>query len=114
MAEKDGSPGSTSTIDQFIEKNHQFISCLISEIIRNPINLVLVSVISILVYKIVKMKRKVPVKEIKTLPKLRRDFTVQELKQYNGTGPDQRILIAVNGNIYDCTRAALFYGPGRS
>lgn len=114
MAEKDGSPGSTSTIDQFIEKNHQFISLLISEIIRNPINLVLVSVISILVYKIVKMKRKVPVRELKILPKLRRDFTVQELKQYNGTGPDGRILVAVNGNIYDCTRAAHFYGPGRS
>lgn len=53
-----------------------------------------------------------PVAEVKKLPKLRRDFTVEELKKYDGTGPDGRILIAVNGSVYDCTRGTRMYGPG--
>lgn len=112
MAEKNDSPGSTSTsIDQ---QGHQLILSFIAEIIKSPINLILVSVITVLVYKIVKSKTKteMPVQEKKPLSKMRRDFTVQELKQYKGTGPDGRILIAVNGNIYDVTRRSQFYGPG--
>lgn len=112
MAEKNDSPGSASTsIDQ---EGHQLISSFIAEIIKSPINLVLVSVITLLVYKIVKSKMmpEMTVLAPKPLPKLRRDFTVQELKQYGGTGPDGRILVAVNGNVYDCTRGGQFYGPG--
>ncbi len=34
----------------------------------------------------------------------KRDFTLQKLKtQFNGTGPGGRILIAVNGNVFDVT-----------
>ncbi|XP_076237164.1 membrane steroid binding protein [Calliopsis andreniformis] len=111
MAEKNDSPGSISSTGQ---GSQQLISSFIGEIVMSPVNLALVGVIALLVYKIVKSKTKteVPVQEIKTLPKLRRDFTVEELKKYDGTGPDGRILVAVNGNIYDCTRSAKFYGPG--
>ncbi|KZC11739.1 PREDICTED: membrane-associated progesterone receptor component 1-like [Dufourea novaeangliae] len=111
MAEKNDSPGSTSTSGQ---ESQQLILTFIGEIVKSPINLILVGVIALLVYKIVKSKTKteIPMQEVKVLPKLRRDFTLQELKEYNGRGPDERILVAVNGSIYDCTRGAKFYGPG--
>lgn len=113
MAEKNDSPGSTSTSTG--HESQQLLSGFIAEIVKSPINLLLVGVIAFLVYKIVKSKTKVeePVKEIKKLPKIRRDFTLEELKKYNGTGPDGRILIAINGSVYDCTRGAHFYGPGK-
>lgn len=113
MAEKNDSPGSTSTSTG--HESQQLLSGFIAEIVKSPINLLLVGVIAFLVYKIVKSKTKIeePVKEIKKLPKIRRDFTLEELKKYNGTGPDGRILIAINGSVYDCTRGAHFYGPGK-
>ncbi|GLV37110.1 membrane steroid binding protein [Carabus blaptoides fortunei] len=46
------------------------------------------------------------------LPKLRRDFTVEELKKYDGRTHDGRVLVAVNGNVYDVTKGKRFYGPG--
>lgn len=112
MAEKNDSPGSTSTSTG--QESRQLFTSFIGEIVKSPVNLVLVGVIALLVYKIVKSKTKTeePVKEVKKLPKLRRDFTLEELKKYNGTGPDGRILIAINGSVYDCTRGSHFYGPG--
>ncbi|XP_015509767.1 membrane-associated progesterone receptor component 1 [Neodiprion pinetum] len=87
---------------------------VISEIFTSPINLVLVGIIALLVYKIIKHKTKVeaPIHVEPELPKLKRDFTVEQLKQYDGNGPDKRILMAVNGSVYDVTRGRRFYGPG--
>ncbi|XP_072942197.1 membrane-associated progesterone receptor component 2-like isoform X3 [Epargyreus clarus] len=39
-------------------------------------------------------------------------MTVAELRQYDGTQPDGRVLVAVNGWIFDVTRGRRFYGPG--
>ncbi|XP_076676109.1 membrane steroid binding protein [Andrena cerasifolii] len=113
MAERNDSPGSTSSSTG--QENQQLFSSFIGEIIKSPVNLALVGVIALLVYKIVKSKTKTetPMAEVKTLPKLRRDFTVEELRKYDGTGPDERLLVAVNGSVYDCSiRGARFYGPG--
>ncbi|XP_021919132.1 membrane-associated progesterone receptor component 1 [Zootermopsis nevadensis] len=89
-------------------------SNLILEIIRSPVNIALVGVITLLVYKIVKSRQKVPepVPAEPALPKLRKDFTVEELRKYDGTGPDGRILVAVNGNVFDVTKGKRYYGPG--
>ncbi|GAA50405.1 membrane-associated progesterone receptor component 2 [Clonorchis sinensis] len=48
-------------------------------------------------------------------PKLpMRDFTLEELQQFDGNGPDGRILLAVNGNVFDVTENGQnFYGKGR-
>ncbi|XP_067012537.1 membrane-associated progesterone receptor component 1 isoform X1 [Anabrus simplex] len=90
------------------------LSNLLLEIIRSPINIALVAVITLLVYKILKSRKAVPetVEVEPELPKLRKDFTVEELKQYDGHGPDGRILIAVNGKVFDVTKGKRFYGPG--
>lgn len=114
MADKGIPPGSSPPINDNQEATQPFLSSFISEIIRSPVNLALVAVIAFLVYKIIKSKTKSdePFEEVKELPKLTRDFTLEELKPYDGTGPDGRVLVAVNGNVYDVTRGSRFYGPG--
>jgi hypothetical protein len=87
---------------------------LFLEIIKSPVNIALVGVITLLVYKIVKSRQRIPepAPAPPALPKLRKDFTVEELRQYDGTGPDGRILVAVNGKVFDVTKGRRFYGPG--
>ena len=49
--------------------------------------------------------------ELPPMPK--RDFTVAELKHFNGV-KDPRILLAVNGKVFDVTSGKQNYGPGMS
>ncbi|XP_027205073.2 membrane-associated progesterone receptor component 1-like isoform X1 [Dermatophagoides pteronyssinus] len=44
------------------------------------------------------------------LPK--HDMTLDELRRYDGTGPDKRICLAILGRVYDCTKGHEYYGPG--
>lgn len=92
-----------------------FWTSVILEIVQSPINILLVIVIAFLVYKIFKSRNK-PVLEpgviVPDLPKLRKDFTLEELREHDGYGREGRVLVAVNGNVYDCTRGKRFYGPG--
>lgn len=103
-----------STENEAIEQG--FIGSIVNEIITSPLNLLLVSLIVYLIYKILKSRSDTgapsspPEPE---LPKLRRDFTVQDLKQYDGNQPDGRVLVAVNGHVYDVTKGKRFYGPGK-
>lgn len=96
------------------ESSSKFLTSVLLEIVQSPINLALVVVIAFLVYKILKSHHPIhmPSPPEQQLPKLRRDFTVQELKKYDGKGPDGRVLVAVNGIVYDVTRGKRFYGPG--
>ena len=34
-------------------------------------------------------------------------MTMEQLKQYNGLGPDGRVLVAVNGRVFDVTKGEL-------
>lgn len=90
------------------------ITNIVLEIIQSPLNIALVTLIAFLIYKIIKSRQRVPVVYTPEpqLPKIRKDFTVQELKKYDGNGEDGRVLVAVNGNVYDVTRGKRFYGPG--
>jgi len=40
-------------------------------------------------------------------------MTLSELREFDGLKNDGRILIAVNGKIFDVTRGKSFYGPGK-
>ncbi|CAG9791783.1 unnamed protein product [Diatraea saccharalis] len=79
----------------------------------SPVNILLSAIISFLLFKIyckfVKSSTDTVVLE---LPKLRKDMTVAELRHYDGNQPDGRVLVAVNGWIFDVTRGRRFYGPG--
>ncbi|XP_034944209.1 membrane-associated progesterone receptor component 1-like [Chelonus insularis] len=113
MAERVDSPVSSTSDSSSMLQEDSVISNFISEIIKSPINIFLVIVIAFLVYKIFRSKTmgEPQVVTYKPLPKIRRDFTVEELKKYDGTGPDGRILVAVNGSVYDVTKGRRFYGP---
>lgn len=94
-----------------------FVSGIIHEIINSPLNLALIAIITFLIFKIFKSrdfsKKPSPPAEPE-LPKLRKDFSVAELKAFDGNQPDGRVLVAVNGSVYDVTRGKRFYGPGES
>ena len=42
-----------------------------------------------------------------------RVFTLEELKQYDGSGEDGTILVGLNGKVYDVTTGKNFYGKGQ-
>lgn len=41
-------------------------------------------------------------------------LTVEELRAFDGTQPDGRVLVAVNGSVYDVSKGKRFYGPGKA
>ncbi|KAK3852940.1 hypothetical protein Pcinc_035669 [Petrolisthes cinctipes] len=106
MAES--SQSSQSTDDVF--------TSLLYEIFTSPLNLFLLVVCAVLVYKIFRPSDANgadfgPVEP--PLPKMKRqDLTLDQLKQYNGTDEHGRVCVSVNGKIFDVTRGKKFYGPG--
>lgn len=85
------------------------------ELFTSPLNLSLLAVCGYLLYKIFSTKK--PDSPVKSpqLPALKkRDFTLEQLKEYDGRGKEGRILMAVNGKVFDVTRGKRFYGPGNS
>uniref|UniRef100_A0A0B7A1B0 Cytochrome b5 heme-binding domain-containing protein n=2 Tax=Arion vulgaris TaxID=1028688 RepID=A0A0B7A1B0_9EUPU len=88
---------------------------IVSELLGSPLNLALLGICSFLIYKIVASRRStdtVPVREPDLPPLKKQDFTLEQLKEYDGKGSDGRVLIAVNGKVFDVTRGKRFYGPG--
>jgi membrane-associated progesterone receptor component len=41
-----------------------------------------------------------------------RDYSLDELSEYDGTDPSKPLLVAVRGHVYDVNRGRDFYGPG--
>ena len=92
-----------------------FFLNFMSELVSSPLNLALLGLCGFLLYKIISGKRqeqpsKPPEPELPPLKK--RDFTLEQLREYDGKGKDGRLLIAVNGKVFDVTRGKRFYGPG--
>lgn len=97
------------------EESEQTSPGVLEEIFTSPLNLSLLCLCLFLLYKIFRGDKPAEVAEAEDpLPKLKkRDFTREELKQYDGvTNP--RILMAVNGKVFDVTRGKKFYGPGNT
>uniref|UniRef100_A0ABM5GJC8 Membrane-associated progesterone receptor component 2 n=1 Tax=Pogona vitticeps TaxID=103695 RepID=A0ABM5GJC8_9SAUR len=52
-----------------------------------------------------------PPSPAEALPRMkRRDFTLEQLREYDGART-ARILLAVNGKVFDVTKGSKFYGP---
>ncbi|XP_038603608.1 membrane-associated progesterone receptor component 1 [Tachyglossus aculeatus] len=92
---------------------------LLQEIFTSPLNLLLLGLCLFLLYKIVRGDRPAgggggggqDDDEPAPLPKLkRRDFTPAQLRRYDGT-QEPRILMAINGKVFDVTAGKKFYGP---
>ncbi|XP_037710598.1 membrane-associated progesterone receptor component 1 isoform X2 [Drosophila subpulchrella] len=105
--------GSSRAMDQ----STNWYSSFYNSIKQTPINFALVIVSTIVFFKVARLtrrrcqnrgkKQKVDV----GLPPLRKDFTVYELSEYDGFREDGRILVAINFNVYDVSRAVHYYGP---
>nr|XP_020454122.1 membrane-associated progesterone receptor component 1 [Monopterus albus] len=85
---------------------------IFQEIFTSPLNLTLLSLCLFLLYKIFRGNKGPDLSEVEELlPKLKkRDFTLEELKPYDGV-QNPRILMAINGKVFDVTRGKKFYGP---
>ncbi|KAL1505445.1 hypothetical protein ABEB36_005013 [Hypothenemus hampei] len=106
---------SGATAETTSSQESSFLSTIVTEIFQSPLNIALLGLIIFLVYRIIKSRQdeNTPMPESESLPSLKkRDFTVQELKQYDGNQEDGRVLLAVNGKVYDVTKGKRFYGPG--
>ena len=97
------------------DTSSSFISNIITDILYNPLNLLLLSICGFLLYKIFSSHRE-DVKVSPPTPELppmkRRDMTYQELKKYDGHNEEGRVCVAVNGKVFDVTKGKRFYGPG--
>lgn len=88
---------------------------VVSELMANPVNIGLVGLILFLVYKIVRGRKEPsgPVPEPPLAKMKSQDFTLEQLREFDGTGPEGRVLMAVNGKVFDVTRGKNFYGPSK-
>ena len=96
------------------ESDSGVMARFITELVSSPINLALLGLCAFLLYKIVKSRRQEisKSKQPEPPPMKKKDFTLEQLKEFDGQGKDGRILIAVNGIVFDVTRGRRFYGPG--
>ena len=96
------------------EESSNFMAKFLTELVTSPLNLVLLGVCGFLLYKIFRGRKQdepsAP-REKELPPMKKRDFTLEQMKEYDGRGPDGRVLIAVNGKVFDVTRGKRFYGP---
>lgn len=106
-----------ATAASSISKIGVLVSSVFVDIVSSPINAGLLVLCGILLYKIIRVRlREEPsaVAEDRLPPLKKQDMTLSELKKYDGTGEDGRVLVAVCGKIYDVTnRGKQFYGPGK-
>ncbi|XP_064102258.1 membrane-associated progesterone receptor component 1-like [Macrobrachium nipponense] len=95
--------------------DESFVGSLLVEIFTSPVNIALLGICVVLLYKILRSsdgndKASGPVEP--PIPKMKRqDMTLEQLKQYDGTGEHGRVCVAVNSKIFDATRGRKFYGP---
>ncbi|CAF0706407.1 unnamed protein product [Brachionus calyciflorus] len=96
-----------------------FARRFVDDVISSPINIFFVGLICYFSYKLIKKdnslqaskdKNSKPKNQLSKMPK--RDFTLEQLKPYDGVKSDGRILIGVLGQVFDVSRASDFYGPG--
>ncbi|XP_006872168.1 PREDICTED: membrane-associated progesterone receptor component 1 isoform X2 [Chrysochloris asiatica] len=87
---------------------------LLHEIFTSPLNLLLLGLCIFLLYKIVRGDQQAANSDDDDPPPLprlkRRDFTPAELRRFDGV-QDPRILMAINGKVFDVTKGRKFYGP---
>lgn len=96
----------------------------VDDIISSPINICLVALICYFSYKLIKKdntldssaassksnKNSKSKKQLEKMPK--QDFTLEQLRNYDGVKSEGRILIGVLGKVFDVSIASDFYGPG--
>jgi len=86
-----------------------------NDIVSSPVNICLVALICYFSYKLMRKEPKSAkqASNKKILPALpKQDFTLEQLRFYDGVASEGRLLIGVLGEVYDVSSSAEFYGPG--
>ena len=105
---------------------YAFARRFVDDVISSPINICLMALICYFTYKLVKKDNSLTgsggrnkdrneggaksKRVLENLPK--QDFTLEQLKQYDGVKSDGRLLVGILGKVFDVSSAADFYGPG--
>eukprot|EP00128_Syssomonas_multiformis_P005299 Colp12_sorted_trinity150504_noHs@13586 len=89
-------------------------SAVLQEILSSPINMFLTFMMVTLLYFYMQPGPRLeePKHVLKHEPVVQREYTLDELKQHDGSDKNKPLLIAVKGKVYDATRGMSFYGPG--
>ncbi|XP_068214252.1 membrane-associated progesterone receptor component 1 isoform X2 [Palaemon carinicauda] len=99
-----------------VGEDESFVGSLLIEIFTSPVNIVLLGICVVLLYKILRSSDgndRVTGPIEPPIPKMKRqDMTLEQLRQYDGSGEHGRICVAVNSKIFDVTRGKKSYGPG--
>ena len=104
------------SVDTAASSDSNFVAKFFTELVSSPLNLALLGICGFLLYKIFVGKRREesgPPPEPQLPPLKKRDFTLEQMREYDGRGPEGRVLVAVNGKVFDVTRGKRFYGPGK-
>ncbi|KAI7861223.1 cytochrome b5-like heme/steroid binding domain-containing protein [Spinellus fusiger] len=89
-----------------------FLFLLMVSLLENPVNWALAVILAYVVRSYAQSSKK-PIAPAKhPLVTVFQDYTPTSLLVFDGNGKDNRILIAVNGSVYDVSRGRNFYGPG--
>ncbi len=90
-------------------------SRFVNDIITSPINLCLVALICYFSYKLMRRDtKKTDGNDKKTLEKMpKQDFTLEQLRHYDGVQSNGRVLMGVLGRVFDVSSSSAFYGPGK-
>lgn len=85
----------------------------LNDIVSSPVNICLVALICYFSYKLMRKEPKKPTSDDNSLPPMpKQDFTLEQLRHYDGVDSEGRCLIGVLGRVYDVSKASAFYGPG--
>lgn len=86
----------------------------INFLLSTPVVIGILIGICLIIYKIFRDRIKAYQANVPApLPKMRKqDMNLSELRKYDGNQSDGRILVAVNGKVFDVTRGRKMYGPG--
>ena len=103
-----------STMDSDYHKNDENSEnkdtySFFSTSLLNPLNIVLMCICVVLLYKINRFRKQQNLSITKLPPLKKRDFTLLQLKEENLK--NDRILVAVNGKVFDVTNDRAQYGP---
>ena len=95
--------------------DESFAMSFARELFTSPVNVALLGICTVLIYKIFFARKdnepsSPPAPQLEPMKK--RDFTLEQMREFDGKRADGRLLIAVNGKVFDVTRGKRFYGPG--
>ncbi|CAO3660868.1 unnamed protein product [Umbelopsis vinacea] len=88
------------------------INTLLHQLKENPVNWALLAVLAYVVRSYVSSSKAITVSPKHPEVMLFKTYNPKELREFDGNSDNGRILMAVNGSVYDVTRGRNFYGPG--